>query len=102
MKSAYRANHPAASMRAKDVDSATPVSFLTESRDDILLTTSPLQNQMLNFYKKIVSYKGYPIQPLEFFSKHEKEFSIISRVALGVLVITPSFAEVELPFPKVV
>ena len=70
------------------------------SLDEILSTTSPLQDQMLHFYKTIGSYKGSPIQPLEFFSKHEKEFPIISRVALVVLAITPSSAEVERLFSK--
>jgi hypothetical protein len=88
MKNVYRANHPTSNLHAKDVDSAIPVSFLSESEDGILSTTSPQRNWMLNFYK--------------FFSKHEKEFSITCRLALGVLVITPSFAEVELSFTKVV
>jgi hAT family C-terminal dimerisation region len=77
---------------AEDEDSKTPMSSLTESKDEILSTTSPIQDQMLNFYKKIASYKGNPIQPLEFFSS--------SRVALVVLAITPSSAEVERLFSK--
>jgi hypothetical protein len=47
MKSAYRANHPAANLHAEDVDSETLMSFLTESEREILSTTSPLQNHML-------------------------------------------------------
>jgi hypothetical protein len=72
---------------AEDVDSETPMSFLIESEDEILSTTSPLQDQMLNFYKKIASYEGNPIQLFAFFSRHEKELYIDSRVALVVLAI---------------
>jgi DNA replicative helicase MCM subunit Mcm2 (Cdc46/Mcm family) len=89
-------NHPAANMYAEDVDGETPVSFRTESEGEILSATSPLQDQMHNFYREIVTYKkGNPTQPLELFYKHEKEISTISGVVLDVAAITPSFAEVE-------